>query len=77
MTKLECNRCGATAEGKTFAEADSAIDHSRGLSIGRPCTGDPAQLVWDGKPAAEHRIVMLVDEPKTVTKIVTKTKSKK
>ncbi len=37
MSKAKCTRCGGIAEGKTFEEASSKIDHAVGLSRGRPC----------------------------------------
>lgn len=48
MGTLTCNRCGATAEGEDFGEADASIDHSLGLKIGRPCSGKESDLVYDG-----------------------------
>ncbi len=46
MSKLFCQRCKATSEGKNFAECDSKIDHARGLSIGRKCAGLESDLVY-------------------------------
>lgn len=51
--KLTCQRCGAEAEGRTFDEADEKIDHARGLSRGRPCSGDPNKLIWTGTKTTE------------------------
>ena len=48
MGKLSCQRCGATAEGETFEEADERIDHALGLSKGRPCSGKQSDLIWEG-----------------------------
>ncbi|HKZ42772.1 MAG TPA: hypothetical protein VJ044_17545 [Candidatus Hodarchaeales archaeon] len=49
MGKLTCQRCGATAEGDSFDEADARIDHALGLSKGRPCSGKTSDLVWNTK----------------------------
>lgn len=51
MGKLSCKRCGATAEGKTQAEADEKIDHAIGKMRGRPCSGLQSDLVWEGGKA--------------------------
>ncbi len=48
MGLLTCIRCGAKAEGDTFAQADELIDHAIGLSKGRPCSGDPRNMLWTG-----------------------------
>lgn len=53
MALLSCKRCGATAEGKDFDEADAKIDHAVGLSKGWPCTGNPDNLVWSGEKTAK------------------------
>lgn len=49
MGTLTCQRCGATAEGKTFADADEIIDHAVGLIRGRPCSGKESDLTFDNK----------------------------
>lgn len=49
MGKLTCQRCGATAEGETFADADELIDHAVGLIRGRPCSGKESDLTFDNK----------------------------
>jgi hypothetical protein len=37
MAKALCNRCKASAEGSTFEEASSKINHAAGLGRGIPC----------------------------------------
>jgi hypothetical protein len=37
MTKALCRRCKGTAEGSTFEEASSKINHAAGLGRGIPC----------------------------------------
>jgi len=55
MGVLSCQRCGATAEGETFEQADERIDHAVGLSKGRACSGKTSDLIWNGaKTLAEH-----------------------
>ena len=56
MALLTCSRCKATAEGATFEEADSLIDHSNGKSKGWPCSGNPDYLVWEGKTATVEKV---------------------
>jgi hypothetical protein len=48
MGSLICKTCGATAEGDTFDDADSLIDHSVGTSKGKPCGGNPLDMIWTG-----------------------------
>lgn len=37
MAKALCNRCKGSAEGSTFAEASSKINHAVGLGRSIPC----------------------------------------
>lgn len=37
MAKALCTRCKGTAEGSTFAEASSKLNHAVGLGRGLPC----------------------------------------
>ena len=66
MGKLECKYCGATAEGKSFKEADDLIDHSIGLTRSNGCPGNPADLLWNGKPAFEisYKLLAKSEQPK-------------
>ena len=41
MVKARCQRCGGESEGKSDKEAKMSIDHSVGLSRGKPCPGFP------------------------------------
>jgi hypothetical protein len=52
--KLSCKRCNAVAYGDSREEADAAIDHAVGQIIGKPCSGNEADMEWKGdspKPA--------------------------
>lgn len=69
MGTLNCQRCGATAEGNTQEEADEKIDHARGQMIGRPCEGKQSDLSWTGGTVRE------TDAPKIV--VADETESKK
>lgn len=40
-----CQKCLGRANGDTFEEAKSKIDHSIGLTNGRPCPNDGTNLV--------------------------------
>lgn len=61
MGILEC-RCGAKGEGKTFEEADEAIDHGYARIKGTTCDGDPTKMTWNGKPVAIRPLIYLVGE---------------
>lgn len=37
MIQVKCTRCGGIAEGKTFDEASSRVNHGIGLTKGKPC----------------------------------------
>lgn len=62
MGELICSTCNAKAEGKTFADADELIDHSKSAGRGIVCDGSVLCMTWNGKPIAE--ITMLVDTEK-------------
>lgn len=62
MGILECRFCGAKAEADTIKAADDLIDHARGKAIGRPCPGEPSELLWDGKQAFRKEYVLLIKE---------------
>jgi hypothetical protein len=72
---LNCQRCGAKAEGNSQDEADELIDHARGQMIGRPCEGKQSDLSWTGGTTVAPRIV--VEETITESKSSKKTKKSK
>ena len=66
MGVLKC-ACGAEAEGKTFEEADTKIDHGIALSIPGPaCSGDPARTTWDANGGYDKDGKLIVKNPKPV-----------
>ena len=68
MGILKC-RCGAQAEGNTFEQADSNINHGIALSLGNGCDGDPTKMTWDGKPVAIRPLIYLVGDKAKKAKV--------
>lgn len=42
----------AKSEADTFEQADEAIDHSVGVTRGKPCIGSDLDLLWNEQPVA-------------------------
>ena len=68
MVKALCRRCKGSAEGSTFEEASSKINHAVGLGRSIPC-GASYGCVVDDSPKT-------TPEPKKTTKIKDKTPKK-
>lgn len=53
MGKLECLRCGATTECSSEKDGRKKLDHSVGLSVGRPCGDNRGSFKFDGPSKKE------------------------
>ncbi|MEE9339503.1 MAG: hypothetical protein V3U87_15630 [Methylococcaceae bacterium] len=73
MVKALCRRCKGSAEGSTFEEASSKINHAVGLGRSIPC-GASYDCVIDDSPKPAKTIP--TPEPKKTTKIKDKTPKK-
>ena len=70
MTIAKCTRCGGSAQGDSFEEASSKINHAVGLSRGVKC-GKNYNKVQDVTPKTQ---TPKVEKPKTQTPKVEKPK---
>ena len=70
MVKALCRRCKGSAEGSTFEEASSKINHAVGLGRSIPCGASYGCIVDDSPKPAK---TIPTPEPKKTTKIKDKT----
>ena len=78
MTIAKCSRCGGKAQGESFEEASSKINHAVGLSRGIKC-GDNYNMVSEIKDSTQEKPAPKVEKPKestTKSKESTSTESK-
>lgn len=75
MGKLHCQRCGATCEKETFDQALFYIDHSVGLTNGRPCPNDGTNpMSWNGIPVGPERKEPKIPIPTKTVQVQTESK---
>jgi len=70
MGKITCNKCGATSLAETFEQADDQIDHSVGVSRGKPCDGNPIDITWDKSFEIDDDGNIIASSPKPVASVV-------
>ncbi len=68
MATAKCNKCGGSAEGKTFEEASKKINHAVGLSRGIKCGANYGCVVEISTQKQEP----VVEKPKEVKPTQTK-----
>ena len=69
MVKAKCLRCRGTAEGSTFEEASSKINHAVGLGRSIPCGATYGHVVdISPKPVRPSNLAKTSTEPKKTTK---------
>ena len=73
MTIAKCSRCGGKAQGKSFEEASSRINHAVGLSRGIKC-GDNYNCVLEIE--STPKVEKLKESTSTESKESTSTESK-
>jgi len=70
MGKITCLKCGAVSYAETFEQADDQIDHSVGVTRGKPCIGSPLDITWDEKFESDGDGNIIHSDPKPVASIV-------
>jgi len=74
MGLLQCTRCGASTQAKSEEEGRKRLDHSIGLTVGKPCEDGKVPLEFT--PSKEDKVKKEI-KPTIIPSTASTTKSKK